>query len=176
MRPNASPAERFDGWFVKPIEKLKKLPGGDGGFAAMMIAIPLYERYIVGKLKLEGRPTGEEEIRNEIAADLRLNDHQRSVFWEIFRNGFMHQAMPKAGKTEWVVSDKYGELPEFKTYQGCSYVCLDPWKFVNRVLDKFKQDSRLIIASEGFPLADVFLVSAASESAGTSGTDLKDFP
>jgi len=32
MKPGASLMERFDGWFVQPIEKLKELPEGDGGF------------------------------------------------------------------------------------------------------------------------------------------------
>jgi hypothetical protein len=94
----------------------------------------------------------------------------------MFRIGFMHQAMPRAGMTKWVVSDRYGALPEFKTYEGHSCICLDPWKFVDRVLDKFKQDPRLIIASESFPLADVFSLSTTPKSDGTSGTAFKDFP
>jgi hypothetical protein len=47
MKPDASPTERFNGWFVKSIEKLRELPEGDGAFAAMMIALPLYERRIM---------------------------------------------------------------------------------------------------------------------------------
>jgi hypothetical protein len=156
MKANASSIERFDGWFVKPIEKLKELPEGDGAFAAMMVALPLYERYINAQLKLNGKLTGEEDIRDEIAADLQLSNHQRSIFWDIFRVGFMHQGMAKAGKTKWMVSHTFGELPEFKTVDGHNYVCLDPWKFADRVLDKFRKDSRLITASDSFPLADVF--------------------
>jgi hypothetical protein len=49
----------------------------------MMVAPPLYERYIIGKLKLDGKSTSEEDIRSEIAADLRLDDRQRSIFWDI---------------------------------------------------------------------------------------------
>jgi len=184
MRPNLKPLDRFNGWFVKPIEKLKELPEGNGGFAVMMISIPLYERYIIAKLKLDGRSTSEEEIGNEVSVDLGLDDRQRRIFWNMIRNGFMHQALPKAGETKWVASDKYGELPEFKTYQGQIYICLDPWKFANRVLEKFIQDPRLISVSESFPLADVFSVSAMQKStdssghgnAGTSGNALKDLP
>lgn len=156
MRPGASPAERFNGWFVKSIEKLKELPEGDGAFGALMIALPLYERYIISKLKLVGKSTSDEDVRREIGADLELDDRQRRVFWEMFRNGFMHQGMVKAGTTKWLVSDRFGELPEFTTREGQSYVCVDPWKFADRVLRKFEQDPRLISASESFPLADVF--------------------
>lgn len=162
MKQNASPIERFDGWFVKSIKKMNELPEGDGAFAAMMVALPLYERYIIGKLKMDGKPSGEEDIRKEIAADLELDVHQRGIFWEMFRNGFMHQGMGKAGKTKWMVGHTFGELPEFKTVDGHSYVCLDPWKFADRVLDRFQKDHRLITASESFPLADVFCLSQAA--------------
>lgn len=175
MRSDATPIERFEGWFIKPIEKLQELNNGDGGFAALMIAIPLYERYISGKLKLAGRPVSDENRMAEIAVDLNLDDYKRRIFWDIFRIGFMHQAMPKAGKTGWVVSQIYGALPEFKTQGDRLYICLDPWKFAARLLNKFKEDPRLINTSESFPLADVFLVPTSGLS-GTSGNALKDLP
>ena len=37
--------ERFYGWFILPIEKLKELPEGDGGFLALSAALFLCERY-----------------------------------------------------------------------------------------------------------------------------------
>ncbi len=156
MKMNASPMERFDGWFVRAIEKLKEMPEGDSAFAALMIALPLYERYINAKLKLDGKLTGEDDIRDAIAADLALDNCQRRIFWEIFRVGFMHQAMGKGGKNKWAVSQGFREMPEFKTVDGDNYVRLDPWKFADRVLDMFKKDPRLITVSASFPLADVF--------------------
>jgi hypothetical protein len=156
MKPNATPIERFEGWFVRPIEKLEELPEGDGAFAALMIALPLYERYITAKLKIEGKPTGDEDIQAEISRDLGLGDGQRRIFWKIFRVGFMHQGMGKQGPTKWVVSHTYGELPTFKSINGQNYVRLNPWKFAERVLNKYRADPRLITASDSFPLADVF--------------------
>lgn len=168
MKQNASPIERFDGWFVKPIEKIKELPEGDGGFAAMMVALPLYERYIIAKLKIEGKPTNDPEIQQEIADDLNLKDHERRIFWEMFRHGFMHQAMVKYGKTKWMVSHTFGELPEFKTIKGIQCICFDPWKFTDRVLCKFRADHRLITASESFPLASIFEMPTGFEPDGHS--------
>ena len=121
-----------------------------------MIAMPLYERYIISKLKLKNKSTDEESVRNEIASDLNLTDGQRAVFWDMFRNGFMHEAMPKDGKTLWATSSEFTELPEFKTINGHDYICIDPWKFADRVLNKFIDDHRLITASESFPLASIF--------------------
>ncbi len=160
MRPGASPSERFNGWFVRSIGKLKELPEGDGAFAAMMIALPLYERYIIAKLKLAGGSTSEEDIAGEIGTDLKLDEGQRRTFWAMFRTGFMHQAMTMAGKTQWLVSHRFSALPEFRTLNGQSCLCVDPWKFADRVLKAFTDDPRLITASESFPLADVFALRA----------------
>lgn len=164
MRPGATPVERFNGWFVRSIDKLKELPEGDGAFAAMLIALPLYERFIVAKLKLGGEPIGQDEIAREIGADLGLAEGERRAFWAMFRTGFMHQAMVQTGKTVWLVSHRFGALPEFRTYGGRSCLCVDPWKFADRVLATFLQDPRLITASESFPLADVFAVDATELS------------
>lgn len=151
---NAS--ELFERWFGRSIEKLRELPNGDGAFAALMIAIPLYERFIIASLKGSGSPTKEADIQKAVGDDLGLDDGQRRVFWEMFRNGFMHQAMAKDGKTKWMVSSEFGELPEFKTIGGVAYICLNPWKFADRVLRKFRSDPKLITASESFPLATIF--------------------
>ena len=36
MKPDATPEERFTGWYVRAIEKLRELPEGDGAFAAII--------------------------------------------------------------------------------------------------------------------------------------------
>lgn len=156
MKPDATPLERFEAWFARPVEKLAELTEGDGAFAALMILLPLYERYIAARLKLAGKEAGEAETKEEMSKDLGLDAGQRSRFWAIFRVGFTHQGMGQHGGTKWAVSHTFGELPEFRSIRGCDCVCLDPWKFARRVLQKYRDDPRLITASESFPLADVF--------------------
>jgi hypothetical protein len=107
MRPGATPKERFKGWFVDSIGKLKELPEGDGAFGAMMIALPLYERLVIAKLKVDGKPAQEEDVAREIGSDLQLGEVERRIFWSAFRVGFMHQAMGMSG-TAWLVSDRFG--------------------------------------------------------------------
>lgn len=150
----------FERWFGRSVDKLRELPNGDGAFAALMIAIPLYERYIIAKLKLAGSATGEAEVQVAVGTDLGLEDWQRRIFWQMFRVGFMHQAMVMDGKTKWMVSHEFGETPEFKTIAGVNYICFDPWKFTDRVLAQFRADHRLITASESFPLAGIFALPA----------------
>lgn len=146
---------RFRRWFVEPVEKLKSLPDGNGGFVAFMAALALYERLIVARLKLRNELTDEDSVRREIAQDLGLSDNERSIFWDMFRNGMLHQAMPKAGNTEWVFHDSFSGYPEFKTLQGRSFICINPWKFTDRVLAEFISEPKMIIASESFPLGTI---------------------
>lgn len=153
-----SALQLFERWFGNAIDKLRELPTGDGAFAALMIAIPLYERYIIAKLELEGGGTTAADIQRAIAIDLQLDDRQRQVFWDAFRNGFMHQGMAKHGKTQWMISHVFGALPEFRTYAGHEWICLDPWKFADRVLAQFRADHRLITVSESFPWAGISFV------------------
>jgi len=152
------PSQLFDRWFVQPIAKLKELPDGDGAFAALMIALPLYERYIIAKLKLAGTETSDDNQRQEISVDLNLNARERSIFWAIFRVGFMHQAMAQDGKTKWMVNHTFGELPKFKEIDGVNFILLDPWKFADRVLAKYQDNAQLITASKSFPLPSIFSV------------------
>lgn len=152
------PIELFNRWYVEPINKLRELPNGDGGFAAFMIALPLYERYTVAKLKLDHKPTNDEDIYAEMANDLHLTDGQRRVFWAIFRIGFMHEAMPQGGKTQWITSAEFTAFPEFVTIEGQNYIRIDPWKFTDRVLSMFIEDHRRITASDSFPLPSIFSI------------------
>jgi hypothetical protein len=168
MRPGATPKERFKGWFVDSIGKLKELPEGDGAFGAMMIALPLYERLVIAKLKVDGKPAQEEDVAREIGSDLQLGEVERRIFWSAFRVGFMHQAMGMSGRTAWLVSDRFGALPEIKPFKGGHCVCVDPWKFADRVLSAFMADPRLIVVSESFPLAEVYAFDTDPFSAGES--------
>jgi hypothetical protein len=118
--------------------------------------LPLYERYIDAKLKLAGEDRTEENKQKEAGEDLGLDDRHRRIFWDVFRVGFMHQAMGKTGKTKWLVDESIGELPEFRDIRGHSYVCLNPWKFAKRLFAKYMDNPLLIDVSESFPLADDF--------------------
>ncbi len=170
--------EYFNRWFVNPINKLKDLPEGDGGFAAFMVAIPLYERYIIGKLKLAGKCSDKESVKKEISKDLKMNDKQRCIFWEMLRNGFMHQSMPKKGKTKYMFSSSFSAIPEFKKLNNNEdFICLDPWKFSERVLNKFLKEPELITASESYPLASIFVMpnDIKNENLSTASGDAPCF-
>ena len=150
--------ELFQRWFVIPISILKEMPNGDGGFVAFISALALYERLIVAKLKIQNQTSEPEKVKQAMAKDLGLSPREQTIFWDMFRNGLLHRAMPKAGKTSWIFHNTFGASPTFKFLDHAAFVCIDPWKFTDRVLKEFLDDPNLIIASESFPLPSILLV------------------
>jgi len=154
------PVWKFMVWFAEPIEKLKELRDGSGAFAAFIVGLAWYQRLILARLDLKGASTGEDSQKDEIARDLKLSDGERSIFWRIFRTGLLHGAMPLAGKTNFIFHHSYSGYPEFKKVSdGASVICINPWKFADRVVQEFLSNPNLITASDSFPLANVVLVS-----------------
>jgi hypothetical protein len=152
-----NPCDLFRRWFVAPIELIEKtLPNGDGAFVALMSTLPLYERAIIGELKLGGEKATNEDVGQRVEADLKIDTGTRTKFWAIYRNGFMHQGMGLDGKSKWQISEKYNVSPEIRTVDGVDYVCLNPWKFAHHTLSKFMDRPELITASESFPFASIF--------------------
>lgn len=143
----------FEMWFVQPVEKLKELPNGAGGFVAFMVGLALYERLISAKLKFKNLSSNEETFKKAMAEDLRLSDKDRSIFWDMLRNGLLHQGMPKIGRTGCFFHHSFSEYPEFTQINGKPVICIDPWKFTDRVIKEFLVNPSLINSSESFPLA-----------------------
>jgi hypothetical protein len=150
------PAELFERWFQAPSALLRELPNGDGGFAVFMISIPLFERAIKGRLKLQGLPASNEAFDQEVMKDMGISKEVCSKFIAIFRNGFMHQAMGQDGRTKWLFSGSFSDIPEIQSHSGTDYLCIDPWKFSDRTLQYYKADPKLITVSESYPFADIF--------------------
>jgi hypothetical protein len=142
-------------WFVAPIAHLKKLPSGDGGFVALLTAITLYERLVNSRLKIQGLPQDLTSVKLEVERELQLTPEQRSIFWTVFRIGLAHQAMPMAGKTAWALGERFNALPSFQNIGGIDYVCIDPWKFAERVLQAFLDKPQLINATESFQFGTI---------------------
>jgi hypothetical protein len=141
----------FKAWFVKPMEKMDI----DGGFVAFMVALALYERLIVAKLVLEHGRADEDAQKQKKAEDLGLTDREQSIFWDLFRNGLLHEGMPLLGKTGFILDPDFTDKPKLKYYEGKPVFCIDPWKFYHRVINEFLNDPRLITTSDSFPLAMV---------------------
>jgi len=148
MKPGASLMERFDGWFIKPIEKLKELPEGDGGFLALSAALFLCERYYRALTDtLYGKPD-DETFKAAAANDLGLSLEDFNCFWIVYRNGVQHQGTPrkyidrkKQLKYFFHIDDAFGGIPEiYKINAYKREIRLNVWKFADLIIGKFKNN------------------------------------
>ena len=163
-------SELFNIWFVKPLEILKAEIGPDAGWVALMVTLPLYERWIRAKLKTEAATTHKgngDKARDELIwKDLGLdNIEQAQTFWSVMRDGISHSAMPRIGDSRkqkkadnprYVLHTKCSAFPVFGEYDGKPIIYINPWKFADHVIQLLKDQPNLIfVDSKEFPLASV---------------------
>jgi hypothetical protein len=133
--------ENFKLWFVSVLKDLANNP--HGGFATMMIALPLLERY------LREKTSNFEEIRltpefyqelGHCFLGLQSKDTARN-FWAIFRNGILHQGTFRRLQT--------GTQPESGELASCSKAIetdakgnfvVNPVKFADAVVKIIEAD------------------------------------
>lgn len=139
--------ERFMRWFVKPFEKLKEIPDGDGGFIALSMALFLCERYYKAEVNLQDEESTSRDdlFKNRAAEDLNVNQTFFLHFWQVYRNGMQHQASPKTYEVnhngqnltyKWSMDAAYDDVPSYFEDQGIRYICINPWKFCERMIQK----------------------------------------
>jgi len=139
--------ERFDGWFVKPIEKLKELPEGDGGFLALSAALFLCERYYRASTDTLSDKRDDETFKIAAAKDLELSPDDFKLFWIVYRHGIQHQGTPQKYidknkmKYIWQIADEFNGIPEiYKINAYKREIRLSVWKFANLIINKFRNN------------------------------------
>jgi len=145
MKAGASHMERFTGWFIDPIEKLKELPEGDGGFLALSAALFLCERYYRAVTDTLDKTEDDETFKIEAAKDLGLRLEDFKSFWMVYRNGVQHQGIPRKCvdknevKYSWQISDDFDAIPQVNRINAYKRdVRLNVWKFADLIINKFK--------------------------------------
>ena len=160
MKPGATLMERFDGWFVNPIEKLKELPEGDGGFLALSAALFLCERYYRALTETLYGKRDDETFKIEAAKDLGLSLDDFKLFWVVYRHGIQHQGTPKKYvdknkmKYTWHIADEFKASPEiYKINAYKREIRLNVWKFADLIISKFKTNPEVFqkAVSNTFP-------------------------
>ena len=165
----SDPKTLFDRWFEQPIAQLRKLDNEDGGTAGMMIVLPLFERYIQ---ILEMSDTSGRSRFQIMADELKLADEdQAEIFWVTFRHGFCHTGMPltsgKKIKTlpKVRLAAEFSSQPEFlTTSSGEELVRLAPWKFIDYVMDLYRNDPSLLTQHPDAPLMGIYHLGKSSGS------------
>lgn len=150
MLVQVSPEDRFRIWYIEPLEKLESIPRGNGAILALTVIMPLYER-VYRFEKSKNHPNTNN--RNKwVMNDLNLNsEDEAKFFWNVFRDGLCHTGsffeqsdkpwtLPKIG-----LDVTYPALPTFtKTNTGEDAIILNPWKFVQHILKKYKGNKELL--------------------------------
>jgi hypothetical protein len=148
MKPGASLMDRFDGWFVQPIEKLKELPEGDGGFLALSAALFLCERYYRAFTNTLHGKRDDETFKIAAAKDLGLSLEDFNSFWIVYRNGVQHQGTPKKyvdkkNQTKYFfhIDDEFSGIPAiYKINAYKREIRLNVWKFADLIIEKFRKN------------------------------------
>lgn len=154
--------DRFNIWYVEPLRALEKMPKGQGGFIALATACFLYERYAVVTLKAQGKKADRAGKIEQLSIDFKVDDATANAFWDIIRDGLLHQGMPmqkKQGKLlpKYAFHHSY-PLMSLENIREEMWLKVQPWKFMNEVLGIWDKNFELLKQSGSFPWANIGLV------------------
>jgi hypothetical protein len=156
--------KEFQSWFVGVLEALYPLP--EAGFAIVMIAFPLLERYLRQKAGL-----GPEERLNEkffaelysLFGELQTTDKAKG-FWTVCRNGILHQVtFNQPGKAAPVSGVALTRDLRGISITSDGYFFVNPSDFAKRVTDEIEKHFTIFegAASSAPPLAEVWPIPVA---------------
>lgn len=172
-------------WYVRPFNFLRHRGGlkleenWDGGFIALMIGSALMERYFRRKTgtheglsaaekKRRGLVSYDDDFKNRAADDLGVPRANIVDFYSVFRNGVMHQGMPRKITTK----DDKGNVTGIYTYtiqagltplpkrekSGLNiHLSLDPWEFTQKMIDLFLGDAAVLNEEFDHGLAEIYV-------------------
>ena len=150
--------ELFRRWYIAPLRRLEELPNGDGGFVVLATACFLYERYAKAFLKAAGDSGTTDNLIARLSADFGIPDDAARAFWNVIRDGFLHQGMP-------LIKNQQGNLVD--GWRTCAthehaieldgkILKVEPWRFRDRVLDLFDSRPDLIEHNQSFLWATIW--------------------
>jgi len=156
--------DRFRMWYVEPLRALEEMPKGQGGFIALATACFLYERYAVAALRAQGKKADRSGKLSQLASDFDVDDATAKAFWDVIRDGLLHQGMPMQQKQNELLP-RYAfhhlyPLMSLENIHGEIWLKVQPWKFMNKVLSIWDSNFELLRQSGSFPWANIGLVPA----------------
>lgn len=153
--------ELFDRWYFKPLETLRSISKGDGGFIALAISCFLCERYATAILKESGQKGGETNIVRQFMRDFGTDQDTAQAFWKVMRHGLLHQGMPLQQEhgeptlPRWHFSGRFSRPVELFSHSGGQVLRVQPWLVVDRVVQLCQENLVLFAGNDSFPWADI---------------------
>ena len=159
----------FKRWFEEPLEAVKKACGADGGFVALGVSCPLYERYVIAvharppysQVELEHpRKENRNRIHRALMVDFDISEGTAEDFWDVIRIGILHQSMPTRKKNEgslpkYLLKAKRPRPIEMLEYEGQDLLVVDHWGFADKVIELWKKNMDLIDSNQSYPWAHI---------------------
>lgn len=129
-QPSTSP-ENFELWFGKPLSKL--MDDEHSGFAVVMVAFPILERYLRAT---SGAEPNSPQFNQALLGVLPELQDKKSAnhFWAIYRHGILHN-VALSRETHGLSSIK----PIIEIWPN-GKVWMNPKRFAERVLDTIRND------------------------------------
>jgi len=130
----------FKLWFARILADLAKDP--HAGFATMMIALPLLERYLRQKTSNFEEPPLSPAFRNELVCCFpNLKDEAGAKdFWSIFRHGVLHQGTFRCLKNGAGASGTLANCAEAVEVDASGNFVVNPVKFAAAVVKLIEDD------------------------------------
>ena len=152
-----TPQEHFILWFKKPLETLAGDP--DAGFAIVILALPLLERYLRNKKSIPP----DNSLNDSFYVGLHemfpiLSDIQTAKeFWNTYRNGFLHQATFKTKMGATILNGGLnGDIASPIEAPSRGNFVVNPIVFASCVTDAIESDFATYEHGVGYDLPDVF--------------------
>jgi len=147
-------ARLFERWYANPIKVLGSIPDGDGGFIALATGCFLYERYATALIKKAGKKADKKSKIQQLMLDFHLDAPAAQAFWDVIRDGMLHQGMPyqKEGLPPCRLSNFDVPIALQQTNLGLE-LQIQPWHFASVVIGLWQKNLPLLKESKSFPWA-----------------------
>jgi hypothetical protein len=153
--------ELFETWYIKPLRSLENISNGAGAFIALATSCFLYERFANAKIRDEGKNPGNQAVIHQLMRDFGVDKETATTFWNVMRNGILHQGMPKQKSrrqklTPWRFLHEFSCPMELhKTDGATDELRVQPWLFMNEVIRLWQENLDLLDRNDSFPWARI---------------------
>lgn len=153
--------ELFTRWFVNPLITLESLPNGDGSFIALATSCFLYERYARACIKRSGKKGNRSSLIQQFSHDFGTNKKTAEAFWDIIRDGILHQGMPKQSNRGindspgYIFHHSFSVPVELVIWGNEPVLKIQPWRLMWKVIELCQADHELLVENNGFPFPNI---------------------